>query len=760
MKKAIFTILASIVVTAINAQVKTNKGTRNKPLPKPVYKTKPIPRRITNRRPDLKIISVQYDQKTNLSSNKRIKAKVVVQNLGSATAKNIRLAITMNGSSKTNKRLYAYKKNQYISGQQFRGGIAKIAELKPKAKKVVNLIFYTPGNFGNCCKTKKLYPLVWIDPTNRIIESNENNNKKIGVFSLNCKPSRSVMTRTPSKGAPNNRTNTTRTKIPAKTRTAANRPGATRDRINTSTMTSGRKISVKKPNRRNLAAIKTASLKMPGYRSRQPIKYVVKNSKAIYQGDIELGPKSKLNNMPKVRKLPTKRNLFNEYTQNGIVAGKRLKAVVRGDNNGDGQLDADNESLWNNGVVDYRIGPNVSRSLERDIRAAIATLEQRTNLNFEEIAADFVIPALNPAVEYQTGVRLEQLSKNDKVWRNSFINFEYRANKDSFTASSPVGRCARINRIKFGPAAGGENLVIHEILHSLGFYHEHARSDRDRFVTLLPQNIRDGAEGNFETMRPGEYFLSEQFDFNSVMMYGSGTFANPGTNTMVIRSNDQNNNRSFNSGQSSGLSPLDIDAINTLYPVNTKRGFNNIGLQSSFKLKVNVLEIGITDGDQDANWNPVSDPADDLFLKVRIGGGWNWRPNNQGPKRIQTSPRSIKRFDGQSVTRKSRNSFGWNIVSPIIANNQNLIKVFIGLWEYDNTSGDEFADVNPMPNAKEVGLLINMQTKEIYFNNGDGTLIPENYLGTLGEPLSILQGFEQRKAGDLLGYLGLQIEVL
>ena len=39
---------------------------------------------------------------------------------------------------------------------------------------------------------------------------------------------------------------------------------------------------------------------------------------------------------------------------------------------------------------------------------------------------------------------------------------------------------------------------VHELLHTLGFVHEHTRPDRDNFVEVNTDNIVSGKEGNFK----------------------------------------------------------------------------------------------------------------------------------------------------------------------------------------------------------------------------------------------------------------------
>ena len=100
-----------------------------------------------------------------------------------------------------------------------------------------------------------------------------------------------------------------------------------------------------------------------------------------------------------------------------------------------------------------------------------------------------------------------------------------------------------------------------KIFHTLGFYHEHQRPDRDQYIKINWNEIPQSLETHFLKMDErflGENFLSE-YDFESIMHYDSylsGAFFQPAMNKLdgtVIEVNKK-------------LSDLDIVSLNKLYP--------------------------------------------------------------------------------------------------------------------------------------------------------------------------------------------------
>lgn len=78
--------------------------------------------------------------------------------------------------------------------------------------------------------------------------------------------------------------------------------------------------------------------------------------------------------------------------------------------------------------------------------------------------------------------------------------------------------------------------IVHELLHAIGFEHEHNRSDRDDHLTINWDNIEEEWYYAFKKLRPEQNRLLTGFDFDSVMLYGQESFSRgPGLKSMEAK---------------------------------------------------------------------------------------------------------------------------------------------------------------------------------------------------------------------------------
>ncbi|XP_026323895.1 seminal metalloprotease 1-like [Hyposmocoma kahamanoa] len=102
--------------------------------------------------------------------------------------------------------------------------------------------------------------------------------------------------------------------------------------------------------------------------------------------------------------------------------------------------------------------------------------------------------------------------------------------------------------------------VVHEMLHTLGFYHMQSTYDRDDFVNIIWKNIRPGTEHNFAKYTNDTVTdFGVIYDYNSVMHYPENAFSINGNRTIVPLQ------EGVKIGQRDGLSEGDITKLNKMY---------------------------------------------------------------------------------------------------------------------------------------------------------------------------------------------------
>lgn len=141
-----------------------------------------------------------------------------------------------------------------------------------------------------------------------------------------------------------------------------------------------------------------------------------------------------------------------------------------------------------------------------------------TMLRIPYVLSDDLDPAVVSAIEAAT-YALRNHTCLDLVVRTdepSYIKFV-----SGLGCSSAVGKVGGEQHIVLSKECSGTGSVLHEIMHALGFWHEHSRPDRDEHIRVMWKNIDKSLQHNFNTRSLDTiYDFGSPYDTNSLMQGG------------------------------------------------------------------------------------------------------------------------------------------------------------------------------------------------------------------------------------------------
>lgn len=158
----------------------------------------------------------------------------------------------------------------------------------------------------------------------------------------------------------------------------------------------------------------------------------------------------------------------------------------------------------------------------------------------------------------------------DELERVSAVRFVPRSGQDDYVrfrdgsgCSATVGHQGGAQNINLNFACRNPFVIVHEMLHMLGFNHEQTRHDRNSFVEIHWDNIQGDKKHNFETA--DRSFDLGPYDYDSLMHYGGFSFCKRNASDACVGPTITTVPPGTAIGQRSSLSTRDIAALTAIY---------------------------------------------------------------------------------------------------------------------------------------------------------------------------------------------------
>lgn len=152
----------------------------------------------------------------------------------------------------------------------------------------------------------------------------------------------------------------------------------------------------------------------------------------------------------------------------------------------------DKDYRWSNADIPFVVDPSIfDKGLNDEVAAAITEFNSKTTLCFSR-----------------------------RTSQKDYIRFVH-SSTIAGAGLSAVGRQGGEQPLYLKSTAT-KGTVMHELMHAAGFYHEQCRDDRDQFIKINEENIKEELKNNFQ-IEPG--VARSAYDYCSIMHYSADAFS-------------------------------------------------------------------------------------------------------------------------------------------------------------------------------------------------------------------------------------------
>uniref|UniRef100_A0A224XEZ8 Metalloendopeptidase n=1 Tax=Megacormus gertschi TaxID=1843536 RepID=A0A224XEZ8_9SCOR len=172
-------------------------------------------------------------------------------------------------------------------------------------------------------------------------------------------------------------------------------------------------------------------------------------------------------------------------------------------------------------------------------------------------------------IVYPAYRRVIQKAMNN-IEKKSCVRFKYRTKEKDYIrlvlskrCSSNIGKKGGRQILRLHVSCVNIGIVLHELMHALGFNHEHTRYDRDKYLIVHKNNLPEDVHRKYEARPSNTFQTMTGYSYNSIMHYSRKDESLNGKDTLVpIKPGI----KLIPAYKKTSLSPIDVKRINILYP--------------------------------------------------------------------------------------------------------------------------------------------------------------------------------------------------